>query len=209
MGVITTAGVLWIVRLIDRASCDRRATRRVFREGHGGERDANRRAGAPGRRFDLGSSLLRNGGAGGACRPEPGGYRVYGPATIDRLRFVQRAKAVGLSMREVRELVASPHPDVGAERDGLRHLVAHKLAETRRQITDLTALEGEPLYVGLLGAPGPGSRHVVDCACWLPTKEEVKVMTEEIACCGELCCQRCACARGEACDCPDCPCCQG
>ena len=29
MGVITTAGVLWIVRLIDRASCDRRATRRV------------------------------------------------------------------------------------------------------------------------------------------------------------------------------------
>lgn len=140
----------------------------------------------------------------------PGGYRVYGQAAIDRLRFVQRAKALGLSISEVRELVGSPRTDVGAVRDRLRHLVVHKLAQTRRRITELTALEGEleSLYVRLLRAPGPDCGHVGDCACWLPTKEEVNVMTEEIACCGELCCPRCACARGEACDCPDCPCCQ-
>ena len=43
--------------------------------------------------------------------------------------------------------------------------------------------------------------------CNVQAKEEVKAMAEELACCGERCCPRCACTRGEACDCPDCPCC--
>jgi len=44
--------------------------------------------------------------------------------------------------------------------------------------------------------------------CILATEEELKAMAEELACCGERCCPRCACTRGEACDCPDCPCCE-
>lgn len=136
------------------------------------------------------------------------GYRVYGQEAIGRLQFLQRAKALGLSLREIRQLLAGPHADAGDERDRIRHLVAHKIAATRRQIGELQALEREleSLYVRLLRVPSPECGHLGDCACWLPTDEEVKVMTEEIACCGQLCCPDCACVRGEPCDCSECPC---
>ena len=32
-------------------------------------------------------------------------------------------------------------------------------------------------------------------------------MTEEVACCGQLCCPACVCAQGGPCDCAECPCC--
>ena len=34
-----------------------------------------------------------------------GGYRLYGPEEVARLRFVQRAKLLGLTLEEIRELV--------------------------------------------------------------------------------------------------------
>jgi DNA-binding transcriptional MerR regulator len=34
-----------------------------------------------------------------------GGYRLYGPEEVARLRFVQRAKLLGLPLEEIRELV--------------------------------------------------------------------------------------------------------
>ena len=144
---------------------------------------------------------------GPAARTEAG-YRMYGPEALGRLQFVQRAKALGLSLQEVRQLLASPAADVGAERDRLRHLVAHKLADTRARIAELQALdqELESLYLRLLRAPGPECGHVGDCGCWLATDEEVKAMANEVSCCSAPCCQDCACSLGQSCDCPDCPC---
>ena len=144
---------------------------------------------------------------GPAARTEAG-YRVYGPEAVGRLQFVRRAKALGLSLQEIRQLLASPAADVGTERDRLRHLVAHKLAETRARIAELQALdqELESLYVRLLRGPGPECGHVGDCGCWLPTEEEVKAMATEVACCDELCCVGCACSQGQSCNCADCPC---
>ena len=94
---------------------------------------------------------------------------------------------------------------------GLRHSVAHKIAETRSRIVELEALERELdlLYVRLLRIPGPECGHIGDCACWLPTEEEVNVMAEEVDCCGRQCCPECACVNGGPCDCADCPCDQG
>ncbi|MHB8614241.1 MAG: heavy metal-responsive transcriptional regulator [Candidatus Dormibacteraceae bacterium] len=137
------------------------------------------------------------------------GYRLYPPEAVGRIRFVQRAKALGLTLREVRELVSSPSAEIAEERGRLRHMVAHKLAETRKRVADLRALEGEleSLYFRLMHAPSPDCAHVGDCACWLPTEEEVKMMKKEVACCGELCCPSCSCSDGEPCNCPDCPCC--
>src|SRR2546426_185199 len=66
----------------------------------------------------------------GPARRTEAGYRIYGSEAVGRLQFVQRAKALGLSLQEVRQLLASPLADVGTARDRLRHLVAHKLAET-------------------------------------------------------------------------------
>lgn len=145
---------------------------------------------------------------GPAARTEAG-YRIYRGEAVGRLQFVQRAKALGLSLKEIRQLLTSPHVDVGTERDRLRHLVAHKLAETPARIGELQALdqELESLYVRLVRVPGSeycGS--LGDCGCWLPTDEEVKAMAKEVACCGQLCCSNCACSQGQSCDCPDCPC---
>jgi DNA-binding transcriptional MerR regulator len=147
----------------------------------------------------------------GPARRTEAGYRIYGSESVGRLRFLQRAKALGLSLQEVRQLLASPLADVGTERDRLRHLVAHKLAETRARVAELQALdqELERLYVRLVRAPGPECGHLGDCGCWLPTDEEVKTMATEVACCGQLCCPSCACSQGQSCDCADCPCNQG
>lgn len=146
----------------------------------------------------------------GPSRRTEAGYRVYTDEAIGRLQFVQRAKALGLSISEVRQLLGTASVDVREERDRLRHLVAHKLAQTKTRIAELQTLEREleSLYVRLLRVPAPECGHVGDCGCWLATDEEVKTMAAEIACCGEQCCPACACAKGEPCDCPECPCCQ-
>ncbi len=36
----------------------------------------------------------------------PSGYRMYGPADRDRLQFILKAKAIGLSLEEIREILA-------------------------------------------------------------------------------------------------------
>ncbi len=115
---------------------------------------------------------------------------------------------MGLSLREIHELIASPEAETAAERDQLRHVVAHKLAETKVRLDELQVLkrELEVLYVRLLRASGPECGHLGDCACWLPTEKEVIAMTEEVACCGQLCCPECACTQGVPCDCSDCSC---
>ena len=138
------------------------------------------------------------------------GHRLYGPEALGRLEFVQRAKGLGLTLGEIRQLLTDPHGDAGAERARLRHLVAHKIARTQERIAELQALDHElqSLYVRLLRVPGPECGRIGDCACWLPTDEEVNVMANEVACCGKSCCPECACVEGEPCDCPECPCCQ-
>ena len=48
--------------------------------------------------------------------PEPGrrpsGYRQYPPDTVRRIRFVQRAKELGFTLREIRELAVAKLTDV-------------------------------------------------------------------------------------------------
>ena len=146
----------------------------------------------------------------GASARSKAGYRLYEPEAVGRVEFIQRAKSLGLPLSQIRRLIESPHADADAEREALRHLVAHKLADTRRRVVELERLssELEALHVRLQRAPGPDCGHVGDCACWLPTEEEMNIMAKEVACCGKLCCPECACLEGEPCDCPECPCCQ-
>jgi DNA-binding transcriptional MerR regulator len=136
------------------------------------------------------------------------GYRLYGIEALGRLEFIRRAKALGLRLDEIRRLVDGPHADSDAERQALRHLVAHKIAETRSRTEELQRLDSElrELYTRLLRTPGPECGHVGDCACWLPTKEEVIRMTQEVACCQQACCPDCSCTKGEPCDCSGCAC---
>ena len=132
------------------------------------------------------------------------GYRVYGPAAVGRVQFIQRAQGLGLSVREIRQLIDSPKAGSAEERQSLRHVVAHKLAETKNRVLELERLrtELEALYVRLDRATVAECGHLGDCGCWLPTEEEVMKMKNEVeategcTCCG---CTEAGCDCG--CDC--------
>jgi MerR family Zn(II)-responsive transcriptional regulator of zntA len=136
-----------------------------------------------------------------------GGYRLYESDAVRRVRFIQRAKALGLSLSEIRQLVDNPTTPA-EEHARLRHLIAHKLAATRRRQEELASRSSElqGLYVRLLRGGVGGCGHLGDCECWLPTIKEAMTMANEIECCGDLCCPGCACTKDQPCDCPDCPC---
>ena len=128
------------------------------------------------------------------------GYRLYGDDARGRLSFIRRAQALGLSVSEIRALIDGPRGDSAADRSRLRHVVAHKLAETERRVSELADLktELESLYLRLGQAQVPVCGHVGDCECWLPTQEEVMAMTAEVQVV-----QACDCS---GCSDPDCDC---
>jgi MerR family transcriptional regulator, copper efflux regulator len=153
------------------------------------------RIGELARRAGVATSALRYYEQSGLLPPADrteGGYRLYGPEAVGRLGFIRRAQALGLSIREIRRLVEVPRAGNDVERAAVRHVVAHKVAEADRRLRELAALRSdlEALYVRLLRAPGPDCGHVGDCACWLPTEEEVRAMATDVqsavdcGCCG-------------------------
>lgn len=74
--------------------------------------------------------------------PEPArtakGYRVYGPADVERLRFVRRAQELGFSLDEIAGLLAlavapgDPCDDVRAQAAAHRADVADKIRDLER-----------------------------------------------------------------------------
>ncbi len=85
------------------------------------------------------------------------GYRRYGIEEIKQLRFIRRAKALGFSLDDIRELLA-----VSAERDvaRVRRAAQHKLGEIEQRIAEL-----EGIRVGLraLIDECPGHGHADAC----------------------------------------------
>jgi len=70
------------------------------------------------------------------------GYRQYGEAELERVRFVRRARALGLSLGQVRELVEALEGNAGTGvRPVLRSLVRRQLAAVRRQRGELDVLQ--------------------------------------------------------------------
>lgn len=64
------------------------------------------------------------------------GYRQYDLATVDVLRFIQRAKQLGFTLREIRDLL-SLRLDTSATREEVRHHARTKLANIEAKIDDL------------------------------------------------------------------------
>ncbi|MDX1609855.1 MAG: MerR family DNA-binding protein [Halofilum sp. (in: g-proteobacteria)] len=71
--------------------------------------------------------------------PEPArtasGYRQYPPEAVARLEFVRRAKQLGFSLAEIRELLALDRPD--GDRARVKAIADHKLAEIDQRIEQL------------------------------------------------------------------------
>ena len=78
--------------------------------------------------------------------PEPersdGNQRRYGRAELERLTFIRHARALGLSLVEIRELLAlSSHPEKPCDRAD--RIAADHLATVREKIARLRKLESE------------------------------------------------------------------
>lgn len=78
-------------------------------------------------------------------RRRAGGRRVYGGDELERLRFIQRLKTLGLSLAEIKELNAV-YAISGSTGDMLQRLdgvLDHRLAELDARIGQLRELRGE------------------------------------------------------------------
>ena len=78
--------------------------------------------------------------------PRPGrsgnGYRVYGPADIERLRFIARGRDLGFSLEEVRSLLQLAGDEALSCADVDRLARSH-LADVRARMADLQRMAGE------------------------------------------------------------------
>lgn len=74
-----------------------------------------------------------------AAERTPSGYRTYDAGDVETLRFIRRARDLGLSMPRVRLLVRLWQDRQRPSREVKRIALAHA-AELRAQIADLTAM---------------------------------------------------------------------
>ena len=97
----------------------------------------------------------------------PAGYRTYDDMAVERLRFVHRARTLGLPLDEIGELVAIW--DAGSCAPVQHDLAGHVSArreQVDQRVTELQALSRQlrDAEVAVLAGPGDGSCGA-DCAC--------------------------------------------
>jgi len=115
----------------------------------------------------------------GAAERSPSGYRLFTSDDEERLRFILRAKALDLSLDEIRSLLDAWHQGSCQDtRTRLRHLVAHKIQEARTRASEAEAFAAQltHVYNGLEheAAPSP----TCGCIPELPAVETVDLETE-------------------------------
>ena len=92
--------------------------------------------------------------------PEPArqasGYRSYVSGDVGRLQFVRRAKALGFTLEEIRDLLA-----LSGRRDddmgGLKTAATEKLADVETKLAELTRIR-DGLQTLITACPGHGAR---------------------------------------------------
>ncbi|MGM0614903.1 MAG: MerR family transcriptional regulator [Pseudomonadota bacterium] len=94
------------------------------------------------RQAEVTSETVRHYVREGLLNPErhpDNGYQLFTQSDLERLRFVQRARKLGFSIAEVRNILS--HADHGDSPCPLvRDLLAHRLPQVRAQIDELQAL---------------------------------------------------------------------
>jgi len=119
------------------------------------------------------------------------GYRVYDERTLTRLGFIARAKGLGLSLGEIRDLTALWDEDhCGPVQDQLRTLLADKIVECEAQARSAEALARQLRHIaaGLEGhrPDGPCDGR---CGCTATVEEppavactlEITAMPQRVA----------------------------
>ncbi len=95
--------------------------------------------------------------------PEPqrssGNQRIYGPAQLQRLRFIRHARDLGFSQEEIRELLRlADRPEQSCE--AVTDLARRHLVEVENKIAQLQALRDQ--FQRII-AQCSGQRQIVDC----------------------------------------------
>ena len=102
--------------------------------------------------------------------PAPGrtvsGYRQYDESSVQRVRFIRRARALGLSLRDLKTLMATLN---GGSRPALRPrllaLVRNQLSAVKHQIGELQVLERELEQVLERPLASAQERRLQGCRC--------------------------------------------
>ncbi|MEX0765336.1 MAG: heavy metal-responsive transcriptional regulator [bacterium] len=90
----------------------------------------------------------------------PAGYRIYGQADRERLAFIGKAKAIGLTLADIRDVLTLYN--AGAQPCG--HVVAlldQKLASIDAQLDALTAFRQQLMTL----RAGASTSETADCIC--------------------------------------------
>jgi DNA-binding transcriptional MerR regulator len=99
-----------------------------------------------------------------------GGYRLYEPAALERIALIRKAHALGLTLREVREVleIASGGRDPCAH---VRALLERRLGEIQARIADLRSLERT---LGKVLAEAQHSPPNRTCVCKIIESQEMR-----------------------------------
>ena len=91
------------------------------------------------------------------------GYRQYPPDTVERLRFIRRAKDLGFSLKEVRELLAL-RVDTGTTCDQIKGRAETKIADIAERIRTLKRIQCalESLAAACVGEGPVGECPILD-----------------------------------------------
>jgi DNA-binding transcriptional MerR regulator len=102
------------------------------------------------------------------CPPRtPAGYRVYGPEDEGKLRFVRRARTLGFSLEQIRELIeVSERGSCSALVPEVERLLDEKIAAIDAQVIELGTFRERLVAFRAGGASGCGcSGHDAFCGC--------------------------------------------
>ena len=97
----------------------------------------------------------------------PAGYRLYDDGAVGRLRFIRRAKALGISLADVRRILAVRDEGV-APCSHILELVSRNLSEVESQIAQLEDLRADlrRLQRQLRRRIPVGVQAAADCPCF-------------------------------------------
>lgn len=115
----------------------------------------------------------------GEAERSPNGYRLFSSDDEERLRFILRAKALDLSLDEIRSLLDAWHEGSCQDtRTRLRHLVAHKIQEARTRASEAEAFAAQLTHVYTALGQEPAPSQSCGCIPDLPASESVDLDAE-------------------------------
>jgi DNA-binding transcriptional MerR regulator len=94
------------------------------------------------------------------------GYRDYGPDIVDRLRFIHRGQAAGLTLQKVRQILAI-HDRGEIPCGHVRQVLNTRLDQVRAQIAELVALEGHLQTLLDHASQAAPTEHDHSTVCWI------------------------------------------